>query len=266
MRTVLLATTFVCAMVQTAVGWAQSPVDVIKGFVVDQNGNLGVGTNAPREVLHVAGNSMTDGVIRGGGINGQFGTAAVISGFDTRYGQRPFVLVYDGTGTAQADIQIHAINPVDPNQSVFKTFIINHPQHDERYLVHASLEGPEGGIYYRGSAQLENGQARVTLPVYFEALAREDGRTIQLTNVDGFDRLAVKTQDGAKIAEGAFVVVSEDPGSAQHFDWEVKAVRSDGPPLEVEPLKSDIAVSGFGPYTYQAAPARLPGSCSEGGR
>ena len=60
-------------------------------------------------------------------------------------------------------------------------------------------EGPEAGVYYRGTAQLKNGVATVKLPSYFEALTRKEGRTISLTNVDGFDRLAVKKVKGAKI-------------------------------------------------------------------
>ena len=237
---------------------ATSQSTTIKGFAVDHAGNLGVGTSAPRETLHVAGNTYTEGLLMGDGISGQFGTSAVISGYDVRYGQRAFVLSYAGTGDAPTDIQIHAINPVDSTQSVFKTFIIDHPADGRRHLVHAALEGPEGAVYYRGSARLRNGQARIELPAYFEALTHAEGRTIQLTNVDGFDRLAVQTQDGAKIADGAFVVVSEGPRSTQRFDWEVKAVRADGPALVVEPLKGSISIAGAGPYTYQAAMPRVP--------
>ena len=62
----------------------------VKGFVIDQGGYMGVGTSAPSEQLHVQGNSLTEGVIMGGGNNAQYGSSAVFSGFDTQYGQRPF--------------------------------------------------------------------------------------------------------------------------------------------------------------------------------
>lgn len=249
-------------------GAAQSDT-AVKGFVVDQEGNMGVGTSAPTEQLHVAGNSFTEGLVMGGGSGGMFGTSAVISGFDTRYGQRPFLFYYNDTGSPQTSIQIHAINPTNPSQTVFKTFIIDHPTDRSRYLVHAALEGPEGAVFYRGSGRLENGEARIELPPYFEALTCRGGRTVQLTNVDGFDRLAVRSQEGVKIVDGAFVVMSENPESEQRFDWEVKAVRADAPTLRVEPRKDQVTVSGFGPYTYEAFPRRNADPCaaleSEGG-
>ena len=93
------------------------------------------------------------------------------------------------------------------------------------------------------------------MPSYFEALAHVEGRTILLTNLDGFDQLAVAKQGGAKIQNGRFVVVSSNPQSSQEFDWEVKAVRRDIAKLEVEPLKHDFQVERFGPYAY-AVPRR----------
>jgi hypothetical protein len=223
----------------------------IKGFVVDQNGNMGVGTKAPGATLHVAGDSLTDGLIKGGGLLGQFGSSAVISGFDNRYGQRPFLFSYDTTASGpQTAIQIYAVDPLDPTRSVFKTFVIDHPLARNRYLVHAALEGPEGAVYYRGTAKLENGRALVALPYYFEGLTRKEGRTVQLTNIDGFDMLAVRTRNGFKVSDGGFVVESSNRDSRQSFDWEVKAVRADAAPLAVEPLRTDISVNGFGPYTY----------------
>jgi hypothetical protein len=132
----------------------------------------------------------------------------------------------------------------------FKTFIIDHPAHADKYLVHATLEGPEGAVYYRGTARLSAGKAVIEMPGYFEALTRRDGRTILLTNIDGFDTLAVRTQDSEKIKNGRFIVESGNPDSTQSFDWEVKAVRKDIACLDVEPNKKDLAVERFGPYTY----------------
>jgi hypothetical protein len=121
-------------------------------------------------------------------------------------------------------------------------------------MVHATLEGPEGAVYYRGTGRLQDGRAEIELPEYFEEFTRKEERTVILTNVDGFDRLAVRTVEGEKIRDGRFVVVSENPGSTQEFDWEVKAVRADGPKLVVEPEKTSIRVGGFGPYRFEVEP------------
>jgi hypothetical protein len=92
---------------------------------------------------------------------------------------------------------------------------------------HAALVGPEAALYFRGEGQLVDGKADIKLPEYFEQLAQKEGRTVLLTNIDGFDRIAVKTKAGAAIADGMFKVISANPHSTQKFFWEVKARRAD---------------------------------------
>jgi len=116
-----------------------------------------------------------------------------------------------------------------------KKFIINHPTRPGAQLAHAAIEGPEAAVYYRGEAQLINGRAEIEMPEYFEALTATAGRTVILTNVDGFDRLAVQRQQGMQVKDGRLVVISDNPASAQAFTWEVKAIRADISPLQVEP-------------------------------
>ena len=116
-----------------------------------------------------------------------------------------------------------------------KKFAIPHPCKEGKTLVHAAIEGPEAAVYYRGEAQLTRGRAVISLPAYFEALSRPEGRTVILTNVDGFDRLAIRRQSGKQVAEGKFIVVSDNAASSQAFTWEVKAARADIAPLADEP-------------------------------
>jgi len=111
---------------------------------------------------------------------------------------------------------------------------IKHPLKAGRKVVHAAMEGPESALYYRGEAQLTNGRAVIDLPEYFEALTRPDGRTVMLTNADGFDRLAVERRGGKQVTNGQFTVVSDNSSSSQAFNWEVKAVRADIAVLQVE--------------------------------
>lgn len=250
MRSRITATTAFTVLSLIALGSYVDAQSTIVGVAVDTRGNVGIGTATPLKKLDVSGDTIIRGSLFGNGGGGQLGQAATFAGYDNVYGTRNFALGFDSTGaTPQQQIQIYAMSPTVPGQSIYKTFVIPHPTDPSRYLVHATLEGPEAAVYYRGSARLTNGRAVVRLPHYFEALTKPAGRTVQLTNVDGFDRLAVKTTKGARISGGSFTVVSDNRRSDQAFDWQVMAVRR-GETLEVEPLKAQRVVAGIGPYTY----------------
>ncbi|MER7500436.1 hypothetical protein AB0L05_27640 [Nonomuraea pusilla] len=127
---------------------------------------------------------------------------------------------------------------------VTKTFVIDHPTRDDRYLVHATTESPHNGVEYWGSIQLdEYGHADVELPTYFEALTREEGRAVLLTGCDDHVLPASATYP----ADGRFIVHGI-PG--QQVFWLVKAIRRDVPPLPVEPRRDEVTVHGQGPYRY----------------
>lgn len=115
-----------------------------------------------------------------------------------------------------------------------KNFQIDHPLDPaKKFLVHSALEGPEVAVYYRGEAQLVNGEVEIALPSYFEALTRKEQRTVQLTPIKGWSPLYVSDE----IQEGRFTVRSAGATRAQRFYWEVKAVRADIAPLVVEKEK-----------------------------
>src|SRR3989338_1521122 len=114
----------------------------------------------------------------------------------------------------------------------YKNFEIPHPLDPEHtLLIHSSLEGPEHAVYYRGEAQLAGGKAVITLPAYFEALTHKEGRTAQLTPLGGYSPLYVE----GGIENGTFVVrTTQDGTPSQKFYWEVTAVRGDIPLLVPE--------------------------------
>ena len=58
-----------------------------------------------------------------------------------------------------------------------KLFDIKHPSKEGHRLAHASLEGPEIGVYYRGRLKSSN---TIELPSYWKELVREDSITVQL--------------------------------------------------------------------------------------
>jgi len=213
-------------------------------------GNVSVGgalsVGGQTTLAGVTAQSVVAGIVSG--TDGIGGNAASIQGYGTGGAAGVFAFKFDQAtfGPTSGAIQIWC-----SSSGVYKTFIVDHPCEPERFLVHATLEGPEGAVYYRGTARLSAGRAEIVLPAYFERFTRREGRTVLLTNIDGFDLIAVRTVDGEKIKNGILIVESSNPHSTQAFDWEVKAVRADGPSLCAEPLRAEIEVAGFGPYTYQ---------------
>jgi hypothetical protein len=130
-----------------------------------------------------------------------------------------------------------------------KTFVIDHPVEAEKYLVHACLEGPEAGVYYRGEGVVEAGKGgvRVELPAYAAALAVDF--TVQVTAVDSEEEAEadapVRIYAAGAVVGGAFRV----RGPAGRFFWHATGRRA---LVEVEPLKAAVEVKGDGPYRYIA--------------
>ena len=221
------------------------------GIAVDNQGDVGIGAQTPTKKLDITGDTRIQGTLFGTGNGGQLGAAATIAGFDNVYGTRAFAFGFNSVGaTPQEQIQIYAMSPTKSWPVGLQD--LRHRRSDRSQPLSGACDagGAGGGRVLSRQRQAQPRRAVIRLPHYFEALTRKTGRTIQLTNVGGFDRLAVKLEKGAQIRDGRFTVMAENPQSAQAFDWQVTAVRADGPPLETEPLKSDRVVAGIGPYTY----------------
>ena len=126
-----------------------------------------------------------------------------------------------------------------------KTFVIQHPLEPAKYLVHACLEGPEAGVYYRGTAYFppKTKAIEIELPLYADALATEF--TVHVTPIlDDDDYDGIPTLAASRVKKGKFKVYSTMPCI---FDYVVFGKRC---PVEIEPLKSDVKVKGDGPYKW----------------
>jgi hypothetical protein len=122
-----------------------------------------------------------------------------------------------------------------------KTFVIDHPNDQNKYLVHACLEGPEAGVYYRGKSEIINGEyTTIHLPDYLPNLAVDF--TIQINPI--FEGKFTQLQS-TEIVDNKFEVHSKD-GNAK-FHWHVYGKRND---IVVEPSKKDVTIKGNGPYTW----------------
>lgn len=121
-----------------------------------------------------------------------------------------------------------------------KTFVIDHPVDQSRYLVHACAEGPTTDVFYRGEVWLDySGQGYVQLPDYFEYLTTEN-RTIQVTGTEA------PAWASGYINGGRFSVYGR-PNTKVY--WRVDAERRNAE-FTTEPLKAETRVEGFGPYRF----------------
>ena len=119
-----------------------------------------------------------------------------------------------------------------------KTFVIDHPDDKEKYLVHGCLEGPEGGVYYRGRGEVGTS---VVLPKYVPNLIKGEP-TIQITPIYNGSVRTLNCSEYDKETNSFEVFGTEGP-----FYWTFTAKRCD---VNVEPLKADTNVSGDGPYLF----------------
>jgi len=232
-------------------------------MTINGNGNVGIGTTSPNAKLQVVGgaimpevgNSASAGIYfptnpGGGGEDEAFIRYYVESGETTKlliginndpddrlslyqYGAERLT-IYNGNvgiGTTSPSSALHVIGTFTATGT--KNFEIDHPTKPGMKLVHSAIEGPEAAVYYRGKGVLTNGEVIIELPEYFEALTRKEDRTIQLT-AKGIKPYLLSASE---IENGKFTVYGTE--SDGEFYWEVKAVRADVDPLQVEKIKEE---------------------------
>jgi len=144
-----------------------------------------------------------------------------------------------GSGTANQG-STGPTGPLGPTGS--KTFVIDHPIDNTRYLVHACLEGPESGVYYRGEGRIINDKfITITLPDYVDKIATN--LTINVTPIyDEMNNISVSLCC-SRVKNNKFNVY----GKNCEFFWIVYGKRLT---IEVEPHKISSNLKGNGPYTW----------------
>jgi hypothetical protein len=100
-----------------------------------------------------------------------------------------------------------------------KFFVQPHPKDPTKEIAFAALEGPEIGVYIRGEAQLQDGQAEITFPEEFTLVTAEEGLTVQLTPIGEWLQLYVVELSPQKL------VVREAQGKTGKFFYLVQGVR-----------------------------------------
>lgn len=126
------------------------------------------------------------------------------------------------------------------NYASAKSFIIDHPLDTNKLLVHACLEGPEAGVYYRGIGEITNNiSATIKLPDYVEKLA--SNFTIQITPIYNGSIVVLNV---GEVRNNNFLVYGENC----KFYWSVYGKRLEI--TNIEPNKNEVSVKGSGPYLW----------------
>jgi hypothetical protein len=133
-----------------------------------------------------------------------------------------------------------------------KSFVQPHPVDPTKEIQYVSLEGPEHGVYFRGTTELVGGEALIAVPESFRHVARDEGLTVHLTPLGPSGGLYVAAKSRAGIT------VRENPGGSGNarFDYLVMGQRSALP--EHVAIQDNVHFSPE-PGT-RVEPGRLPGA------
>lgn len=160
---------------------------------IDSSGNVGIGTVGPgykldiREsantTLHVMGN--TSGVRVGASVD----TPTSGAGYVGTYSSHPLVLGINnaermridtsgnvGIGVASSGYKLEVNGSF---AATTKSFVIDHPTRPGFKLRYGSLEGPENGVYVRGTTQ----NSTIDLPPYWAKLVDPSTISVHLTSM-----------------------------------------------------------------------------------
>jgi hypothetical protein len=151
------------------------------------------------------------------------GEKLIVTGTGGNSGTTAIQITGGASGSSNAAVSI-----TGHLEATTKSFNIPHPLLDSKRLVYGSLEGPEHGMYQRGSFDIEDGRriVAIDLPVYWSAMTYDD-YTVNLTTYGDYN-VWISNRD-----ENGFWVET-NAEKEWSFDWNVIAGRKDAK-LVVEP-------------------------------
>ena len=137
------------------------------------------------------------------------------------WGNSGRIEVLDSFGVAQAGIYVDSAGTGYVWGDV-KAFATANPNQPGTELWYAALEGPEAAAYYRGTAGLVDGTAKVEFPDYFSSIVSEKGMTVQIVPLSANSKGLAVTQKHVD-----YIVVQElmNGKGSYNFDFTVTAVR-----------------------------------------
>ncbi|HEX3577838.1 MAG TPA: hypothetical protein VHY33_04670, partial [Thermoanaerobaculia bacterium] len=226
---------------------------------ISASGNVGIGTASPSERLHALNTADSQTVSMVENANASANAAAILRAKSdtaqiqvtaqssarslTRFGQNMAgwneIIQFSGNGLAigttsavplifgtnnanRLQIDSAGAVTVSGNFTVtgVKNFAMPDPADAKKAIYYASLEGPEAGTYYRGTARTVSGEAIVELPGYFSRITEKERMTVQITPVGAPTQLYIAEKTPER------VVIKVASGSTDvEFDYFVQGVR-----------------------------------------
>ena len=110
-----------------------------------------------------------------------------------------------------------------------KSFMIEHPDNENMYLMYGSLEGPENGVYTRGVCKNTN---IIQLPLYWKNLVDLNNITVLFTPMFSYQELYLREIDQENLQ--IIVDCRNRALNNLHFSYSIFAERIDIEMLEVE--------------------------------
>ena len=189
------------------------------------NTRVGIGSHAPTRNLDVDGDAEV-------GTNLVVGTALytnqwIASSSATQYiknssAATSVAITNAGNVGIGTDSPSNALDVVGHFSATSKSFLIDHPTKENKKLQYASLEGPENGVYVRGTTDEET----IELPEYWSELVHDESITVVLTPIGKKQDLFIIKKSNKLIKIG---------GVEGSYDYVVYGERKDIDRLEVEP-------------------------------
>jgi len=106
-----------------------------------------------------------------------------------------------------------------------KSFLIKHPTKEGKQLLHACIEGPENGVYFRGKST----SSILEMPDYWIGLVHIDSMTVDITAIGPNQDLYVES-----IAENGEITVGSNTDEPLNYFYVVYGERKDIDKLEIE--------------------------------
>ncbi len=195
--------------------------------------SLTLASGVPTGAVSLASQGLTvsDKFIYNEGTGNELGVSGGADGklaiFGTTGGSGTNALTLEGGNSAASNPALTITGHMEADT---KSFNIPHPTDSKRRLVYGALEGPEYGVYNRGTVELDVIPERIAieLPDYWFKLCGDD-YTISLTPWGPYNIwVDEKTEDGFYLKTSAETNVK--------FEWMVTGGRKDALIPEVEPM------------------------------